>query len=143
MDDETSSLDVIGRVIQANKDAADRSVQSDKYAVSTATERIIEANKDAADKLVQTDHCAASELIEANSQAALRNRALTLSNTVTIGIIAAEIYFSYTGKSLVMPDVVWQIIWAVILAPWLGAGSSKLLDLFSRVGLKINGNGKK
>lgn len=66
--------------------------------------------------------------IEAHTDAQIRNRALTLSGVTTLTVLVAHIWFTYLGKSLPIPD----IIWAVVLGPWLGAGGSKLVGLLDR-----------
>jgi hypothetical protein len=68
------------------------------------------------------------EIINAKAEIALRNRALTLSIGVTLMVLAAHIWFAYNSKSFVIPE----IVYAIVLAPWLGAGTGKLLEVLTR-----------
>lgn len=69
------------------------------------------------------------EEIAARTESRLRDRALTLSSAVTILFCVAHICFVWNGKDLPMPEVVW----AIILAPWLGASAAKIADIVQKV----------
>lgn len=69
------------------------------------------------------------EEINAKADAKLRNRSLTLSSVVTVMVLGSHVYFSWFGKTLIIPD----IVWAIILGPWLGAAGGKLTDLLDTI----------
>lgn len=62
------------------------------------------------------------ELLKAQEDFKMRNRALSLSSALTVIWVTAHIYFAYEGRVLVMSE----IMWAAIMSPWIGAGMSKL-----------------
>jgi len=67
--------------------------------------------------------------IEAESDREARNRALTFSGIVTVLLLSAHVYtFLTKGVALPIPD----ILWGVVLGPWLGHGASKLLELSTK-----------
>lgn len=66
-----------------------------------------------------------AEIIEAESNARLRDKALNVSGYLMALMMTAHIAFCYVGKTLPFPE----ILWAIILAPWFGAGGAKLVDL--------------
>ena len=68
------------------------------------------------------------EIINVRAEIALRNRALTLSIGVTLMVLAAHIWFAYNGKAFAIPE----IVYAIVLAPWLGAGTGKLVEVLSK-----------
>jgi hypothetical protein len=107
--DETPSLEITEKIIEAAKQAANTQTQAD-----------IEAAK----ILAAAKHCEVTDIINARADASLRENALKLSSAVTILITAAQIYFSYVGKTLIIPD----FIWVIILSPWVGIGSAKILQ---------------
>ena len=76
--------------------------------------------------------CQGVDVVNAKAEISLRNRALTLSANAIYILIGAHIVFAYLGKTLPFPE----IIWAVVLAPWLGAAGGKvsgiLDDLLSK-----------
>ena len=110
---------------QRDKDVADFQTQThrDIAAIKVPKDTNIAA------VLAEVNKRSISTLIKAESEAALRDRALSLSAFVTILLTLAQIYFCYIGKTLIYPD----ILWAVILAPWLGAGGSKVIEIISRI----------
>jgi hypothetical protein len=112
--DETPSIEITERVIEAAKQAATTQTQ---------------ANIEAAKILANAHHCEVTDIISARADASLRENALKLSSAVTIIITIAQIYFSYIGKTLVIPD----FIWVIILSPWVGIGSAKLIQAAIKV----------
>jgi hypothetical protein len=106
--------------------------ESPQSASLDQTERIIQAGREAAHELVETNKEAAVALAEVQNEASLRNRALTFSIVITTLIVAAQIWFSYIGKTLPIPD----IVWVVVLSPWFGVGGAKLTKMLSEMGLK-------
>lgn len=60
--------------------------------------------------------------IEARSSVNLRRWSFIFSIAVTLFMLGEYVRFAELGKTLVIPD----IVWAIVLAPWLGAGTSKL-----------------
>jgi hypothetical protein len=107
--DETPSIEITEKVIEAAKQAANTQTQ---------------ANIEAARILANAHHCEVTDIINARADASLRENALKLSSAVTILITASQIYFSYIGKNLVIPD----FIWVIILSPWVGIGSAKIIQ---------------
>ena len=65
------------------------------------------------------------KVIDAQNEGHLRDKALTLSAVVTVIILIAHIWFQVYKMTLQIPD----IIWVVILAPWMGASARELIDL--------------
>lgn len=59
----------------------------------------------------------------------LRDRALTLSGVCAVLMLATHCYFAWWGKVLPIPD----ILWAIILSPWLGAGAEKVIKAANKV----------
>jgi hypothetical protein len=115
----------------------------DKDAPLDATERVIEAAKEAAVTqthadieaakiLAEAHRCEVADVINARSDGELRLHALRTSSYLIYAITAAQFYFSYIGKKLDIPD----IIWLFVLCPWLGVGSSKLLDILNKCLIK-------
>lgn len=72
--------------------------------------------------------CGDIEELNARAEAALRNRALSLSNWIVTLMIGSHIWFSYLGKSLDVPD----IVWAIVMAPWGGVAVGKIAALMKR-----------
>jgi hypothetical protein len=107
--DKDPSLEVADKVIEAAKQAATSQTQ---------------ANIEAAKLLADAHHCEVTDIINARADASLRENALKLSSAVTILITVAQIYFSYIGKTLIIPD----FIWVIILSPWVGIGGAKLIQ---------------
>jgi hypothetical protein len=107
--DENQSLEVADKVIEAAKQAA---------ATQTQT------NLEAAKILAEAHNCEVTDIINARADASLRENALKLSSAITILITASQIYFSYIGKTLIIPD----FIWVIILSPWVGIGSAKIIQ---------------
>ncbi|MDE1971393.1 MAG: hypothetical protein KGI50_07510 [Patescibacteria group bacterium] len=69
-------------------------------------------------------------LILAEGDKEAKNKALSQSTVLLALLLTAHVYIFLTkGKSLPIPD----IVWAVVLGPWLGHGVSKLLDLFEAI----------
>lgn len=79
--------------------------------------------------LAEVSRCDEVELIKANSEAQLRSHALILSSVCTILIVIAQIYFSYINKVLVIPD----ILWVIVLSPWVGIGSAKAIETLTTI----------
>lgn len=76
-------------------------------------------------------HCTeetAQRLIVVRGDVQLRDKSLTLSSIVICLLLMAHIFFSYIGRELVLPPLVSEMIWVVILAPWCGAGGGKLIE---------------
>lgn len=69
------------------------------------------------------------EEINAKADAKLRHRSLTLSSVVTVMVLGSHVYFSWFGKTLEIPE----IVWAIILGPWLGAAGGKLIDVLDAI----------
>jgi hypothetical protein len=71
--------------------------------------------------------CCDETVEEMNTRAdnELRRRALTTANVTAGMFLGAHIYFSYLGKTLPIPD----IVWALVLAPWMGAATGKVLGM--------------
>ena|ERR1700722_12413344 len=107
--DENKSLEVADKIIEAAKQASVTQTQTD-----------IEAAK----ILAEAHRCEVTDIISARADASLRENALKLSSAITILVTAAQIYFSYIGKTLIIPD----FIWVIILSPWVGIGSAKLIQ---------------
>ena len=72
------------------------------------------------------------EFFKAKREAEFRSKALTLSSNCVYLLLVCHIGFAYFGKVLPIPE----IVWAIVLAPWLGAaagkGSSVLEDLLAK-----------
>jgi len=64
------------------------------------------------------------EEIEAKIDGGLRNRALTLSGVSFLVVLCLHAWFAWNGKVFPMPD----IVWAMILSPWLGAAAEKVVE---------------
>lgn len=71
-------------------------------------------------------------LAQIKSDDTLRNRALTFSMRVSIGTIAYFMAAAFTGKAVVLPLEVWNIIWVAIGAPWVGVGGGRVFEAISR-----------
>ena len=68
------------------------------------------------------------EEIVAKIDGHLREKALTLSGVCVVILLVSHIfYFVQAGKILPMPD----IIWAIVLTPWIGASAKKAIDSVS------------
>jgi hypothetical protein len=102
----------------------DRAIEAAKTAATTQTQANIEAAKILAD----AHKSEVAEIINARADGELRENALKLSSVITIMITASQIYFSYIGKKLDIPD----FIWVIVLSPWVGIGSAKLIQLVSQ-----------
>jgi hypothetical protein len=111
--DKDQSLDITDKVIAAAKAAATTQTQ---------------ANIESARILAEAHKSEVADIINARSDGELRENALKLSSVITIMITAAQIYFSYVGKTLVIPD----FIWVIVLSPWVGIGSAKLVQMVSQ-----------
>lgn len=68
------------------------------------------------------------EEIEAKIDGSLRNRALTLSAVAALFMLIVHCLFAWYGKVLPIPD----ILWAVVLGPWLGAGTEKVIHAVNK-----------
>ena len=69
------------------------------------------------------------EEIEAKIDGGLRNRALTLSGVSFLIVLIINAWFCWNGKVWPIPD----IVWAMILSPWLGAATEKVIDSAKKV----------
>lgn len=84
--------------------------------------------------LVTTDtaiNTAAIAVINANSQAQLSHFALGFSGGIIVLLILLHSYFSYIERPLIFPPFVEEIVWCFVVAPWMGAGMSKLVTMFA------------
>lgn len=112
--DKDQSLEATGKIIDAVK--KDATVET-------------HINLTPASLLAEVSKCDEVELIKANSEAQLRSHALVLSSVCTILIVIAQIYFSYINKTLVIPD----ILWVIVLSPWVGIGSAKAIETITTI----------
>jgi hypothetical protein len=67
--------------------------------------------------------------INAKAEIALRNRGLTFSSVCIYLLLVSHIAFVYLGKSFPVPD----IVWAIVLAPWIGAAGGKVSGLIDDI----------
>lgn len=68
------------------------------------------------------------EEINAKTDAQIRVRSLTLANIVTVGMLLAYVLFAANGQDLKIPE----IVWAIVLGPYVGAGGAKMLAAFQK-----------
>lgn len=76
--------------------------------------------------------CAAShnvDLYNAQAEADIRKKALSLSATCIYMLLVSHIAFAYMGKTLPIPE----IIWAIVLGPWFGAAGGKIASVLDDV----------
>lgn len=64
--------------------------------------------------------------IHARAEARKSDRALSLSSAVTLIYVFANLWSAILGdgKAIPLPD----FVWVVIVAPWVGAGGSKIVN---------------
>lgn len=71
-------------------------------------------------------HCKEADALNtALAEVQFRKEALMLSHLGLGFMLVAYVYFAYLGKALAIPD----IIWAVILGPYLGHSASQIFKL--------------
>lgn len=70
----------------------------------------------------------AARLAQIQGDIAMRNRALTLSSILVAMLFAAEIGFSFMGKTLNLPNI--EIVWMVVCGSWFGSAGGKIAEIF-------------
>lgn len=63
--------------------------------------------------------------IESRSNLNFRRWSFIFSIAVTLFMLFEYVRFAEMGKNLLIPE----IVWAIVLAPWLGAGTSKIANM--------------
>lgn len=71
------------------------------------------------------------EAIKARSDALKSEKALTFSFFVWFYYFSAHLFFAFQGKTLILPEVMNQITWALIVGPWLGHGLGRFVNAMS------------
>lgn len=78
------------------------------------------------------------EKMKTQTEAGLRNRSLTFSFVTFTMLFASHIYFFARGMVLILPEPMNSIIWCMIVAPWIGYGMGRFVNLLTdRYGGKV------
>jgi hypothetical protein len=77
-----------------------------------------------------TEDCCAdyASTLGAETDTKLRLWGFIFSAGILSLLLTAHVVFEWSGRHLTIPD----IVWTVVLAPWLGASIAKLLRLIKR-----------
>lgn len=62
----------------------------------------------------------------------MRNRALTFSMQVSGIVILSYLAASFFNRPLILADVVWNLIYTAIAAPWVGIAGGDVVSLIAR-----------
>jgi hypothetical protein len=71
------------------------------------------------------------EGIEVRLDGELRNKALIYSMVLSAMLFGAHIWFAYMDRPLLLSPFMEQIIWTIMVAPWIGIGGAKLVTLLA------------
>lgn len=86
-----------------------------------------------------TDTCASccrrqettERLVKIQGENTMRDRAQTFSMQVSGVLILAYLVAAFMGKPLILPDVIWQLIYISIASPWVGPSGGKIIETIS------------